>query len=209
VTDRDAFGPRLRREREGRGITLESIAQSTKISIGLLAALERNDVSRWPAGIFRRAFLREYAAAIGLSSESTLSEFLRLFPEPGVVPGQAPRPAPEGLRLTLEPESSARTKQIARQSLAAVLDLCAMAALSAGVIAVSGTSWWLVGLIVSVTYGAVTTACLGRSLASWYLSQTRAPIVAPQSAWSTAWRSEGTLAAAASLRQPDAVVAER
>ena len=55
TVDRDSFGPYLRGERERRGLTLEAIADSTKIKQSLLAALERNDMSRWPAGKIGRA----------------------------------------------------------------------------------------------------------------------------------------------------------
>ena len=55
------FGPRLRMERERRRITLDSIAANTKISVGLLKDLEEDNVSRWPAGIYRRSFIKAYA----------------------------------------------------------------------------------------------------------------------------------------------------
>jgi transcriptional regulator with XRE-family HTH domain len=77
-----SFGARLRSHREQRGIDLDTIARSTKISAGILEALERDDTSRWPSGIFRRAFIRAYATAVGLDPESTLSEFLERFPDP-------------------------------------------------------------------------------------------------------------------------------
>ena len=48
----ESFGARLRRERERRHITLTQIAASTKINASLFEALERDDVSRWPNGIF-------------------------------------------------------------------------------------------------------------------------------------------------------------
>ena len=83
-----AFGPRLRQERERRQISLTSIAENTKISRSLLEALERDDVSRWPSGIFRRSFLRSYAQAIGLSGDEIVKEFLERFPDP------SHRPAP-------------------------------------------------------------------------------------------------------------------
>jgi transcriptional regulator with XRE-family HTH domain len=76
-----AFGPRLRAERERRGITLDALAASTKINRALLADLERNDVSRWPAGIYRRAFVREYAKAVGLPANIIVEEFSELFPD--------------------------------------------------------------------------------------------------------------------------------
>ena len=53
-----AFGSRLRTQRERRGVTLESIVDSTKIKLSLLAALERGDASQWPRGLFRRAYIR-------------------------------------------------------------------------------------------------------------------------------------------------------
>lgn len=84
---RQAFGPALRARREHIGISLQDIAESTKISVAMLSGLERGDVSRWPKGIFRRSFFREYAVAIGLSPEPLLSDFVRLFPEvPAGVP---------------------------------------------------------------------------------------------------------------------------
>lgn len=75
------LGRRLRSERERRLITLESIATNTKINIGLLRDLERDDVSRWPTGIFRRSFVRSYAEAIGLDGDDIVQEFLERFPD--------------------------------------------------------------------------------------------------------------------------------
>jgi transcriptional regulator with XRE-family HTH domain len=105
-----SFGPRLRRERERRRITIASIAANTKISASLLEGLERDDVSRWPSGIFRRSFIRAYAAAIGLDPEATTREFLSRFPDPFSPPAAAPvgqgatsarPPAETALRLTM------------------------------------------------------------------------------------------------------------
>lgn len=78
---RDAYGPNLRRIRLQRGISLEQIAEATKVPVELWAALERNDVSRWPSGIFARAYVRQYAYAIGVDPDSTVDEFCRWFPQ--------------------------------------------------------------------------------------------------------------------------------
>ena len=93
-----AFGPTLRTHRERHGITLSDIAQSTKISLALLESLERSDLSRWPKGIFRRAFFREYVVAIGLSPDPLLAEFARLFPDDS----QAPAKPDAGTEFRLE-----------------------------------------------------------------------------------------------------------
>lgn len=81
------FGAKLRQAREGRGTSLRQIAANTKISVAALEALERNDVSKLPGGIFSRAFVRSYAAEVGLDPEQTVREFLERFdsepaPEP-------------------------------------------------------------------------------------------------------------------------------
>src|SRR3982075_2643440 len=78
----ESFGARLRQRREREQITLTSIAEQTKISLSLLEGLERDDVSHWPAGIFRRAFIRAYAHAIGLEPDVVVREFLELYPDP-------------------------------------------------------------------------------------------------------------------------------
>ena len=76
------FGARLRQQRESRQITLETISAQTKINIALLEGLERGDLSRWPLGIFRRSFIRDYARTIGLQPEAVVREFLEHYPDP-------------------------------------------------------------------------------------------------------------------------------
>lgn len=78
----DTFGRRLRLERERRKISLISIADTTKINFTLLDALERDDLSRWPSGIFRRSFFKAYADAVGLEVGPLLREFAAAFPDP-------------------------------------------------------------------------------------------------------------------------------
>jgi transcriptional regulator with XRE-family HTH domain len=78
---REAFGPNLRRLRIKRGVSLDQIAQQTNVSEVLWAAMERNDFSRWPNGIFARAYLRDYAKIIGADADATVDEFCRWFPQ--------------------------------------------------------------------------------------------------------------------------------
>jgi transcriptional regulator with XRE-family HTH domain len=111
------FGGRLRLERERRRVTLASIAADTKISLALLEGLERNDVSRWPSGIFRRSFIRAYAQAVGLDADTVAQEFLEQFRDPSEPPKPVsadPAPAESrgasgdtALRLTLADASAA------------------------------------------------------------------------------------------------------
>jgi len=78
---RDAFGPNLRRIRVQKGMSVEYIAEQTKIAADLLKGLEKNDFSRWPTGIFARAYVRQYANAIGVDPDATVDEFCRWFPQ--------------------------------------------------------------------------------------------------------------------------------
>ena len=81
------FGGKLRDARERRGMSLRQIANATKISIGALEALERNDVSKLPGGIFSRAFVRSYASEVGLDPDATIQEFIAQFPNDSVIAG--------------------------------------------------------------------------------------------------------------------------
>ena len=79
MTPQQKFGDALRRRREQRGISLKEVADRTKISASLLAGIERGDCSRWPGGIYSRAWVREYASAIGLDAEQVAATFTRHF----------------------------------------------------------------------------------------------------------------------------------
>jgi cytoskeleton protein RodZ len=70
-----SFGENLRREREMRGISLDEIAGSTKISVRFLQAMENDDFANLPGGIFTRSFIRSYAKYLGLDDEQVMSEF--------------------------------------------------------------------------------------------------------------------------------------
>jgi cytoskeletal protein RodZ len=82
------FGSKLREARERRGMSLRQIANATKISIGALEALERNQLSRLPGGIFSRAFVRSYAIEVGLDPDATIQEFIAQFPHDSLTAAQ-------------------------------------------------------------------------------------------------------------------------
>ena len=68
-------------------MSLRQIANATKISVAVLEALERNDISRLPGGIFGRAFVRSYAVEVGLDPETTIQDFIAQFPADSVTAG--------------------------------------------------------------------------------------------------------------------------
>jgi cytoskeleton protein RodZ len=97
------FGERLRRERELREVSLEEISVATKISGRYLNALENEDWSKLPGGVFARGFVRSIGRYLGLDEESLLGDYdlarskmpARMAPPPfEPLPWQAPRWVP-------------------------------------------------------------------------------------------------------------------
>jgi len=175
MSERSSFGPELRRAREHRGLRLEEIAEQTKVSVSLYRGLENNDLSRWPSGLFRRAFVRNYASAVGLDPEDVCRRFVRLFPEhdgdgpdmyavplapPPATPGDLPR-----LTLADEPSGPGPAKPgYGRRIAAAVVDLsiAAIPAAIAGFLA--GMTWfWTTAGVVGAAGHLVALAIRGRT----------------------------------------------
>jgi len=116
------FGARLREARELKGITLKEIASATKISTSVLEALEQNEVSRLPGGIFSRAFIRSYANAVGLDPEKTVHEFLDEFSsEINESSTSAPSTTSGHLTLTFEKEEDFESQRLMTRTLIRLL----------------------------------------------------------------------------------------
>src|SRR5499433_3405329 len=70
------FGEELRRERIIRNVSLEEISSATKISVRLLTALEASDVSKLPAPVFTRGFIKAYSRHLGLDPDEMVNAYL-------------------------------------------------------------------------------------------------------------------------------------
>jgi transcriptional regulator with XRE-family HTH domain len=173
VSSQRAFGDRLRLAREEKGLSLEAIAQSTKIGASLLASLERGDCSRWPGGVYSRAYVRSYAQAVGLDPKSLSDEFCEQFPTVAW-PDGPPAHAADGtasdgqqnpldltqydlpdepLRLTLDPMPSERWKLL-RSGVTKRLAECAVGVLVAAVASLLGMDFWMALSAASLTVQA-------------------------------------------------------
>jgi hypothetical protein len=80
MTPQETFVTRLRRHRQRNQISIDEIAVETRVKRELLEALENNDLTEWPRGLYARAWIRAYASAVGLDPIDTVDEFCRLFP---------------------------------------------------------------------------------------------------------------------------------
>jgi transcriptional regulator with XRE-family HTH domain len=199
MTERVAFGSELRRARERRGLTLEQISGLTKVSISHFAGLERGDISKWPSGIFRRAFIRNYAVAVGLDPDETVARFGLVFPDPtdGARPAARVVPfrieAPEShapaqvqpadgpaLRLVLDPpEADPRPGTFAaagRRALAGGIDVLLAMVPAAVMASLLGRDWfWLTAACAGLIGHLAFYAIAGTTPGAWLLARGRAP----------------------------------
>ena len=80
MSPQETFVTRLRRHRQRCRISLDEIAAETCVKRELLEALENNDLSEWPRGLYARAWIRAYATSVGIDAGDAVDEFCRLFP---------------------------------------------------------------------------------------------------------------------------------
>jgi cytoskeleton protein RodZ len=78
-----SFGDKLKREREMRAITLEEIADATKIGTRSLRALEEEHFDQLPGGIFNKGFVRAYAKFLGIDEEQAVADYMSAANEVG------------------------------------------------------------------------------------------------------------------------------
>jgi transcriptional regulator with XRE-family HTH domain len=181
MSDRETFGPRLRSERERRGISLDTIASVTKVSADLWDGLERNDFSRWPTGIFARAFVRDYAKAVGLDADEVVAEFCRLFAigdrraerliraqgalighnvslDGSMVPPTGDRRAIARIK---QEQARARRIRLAPRAVAAGIDTGVVVFVATGVSIALTSGFWTTAAAVGFVYYGASTIALG------------------------------------------------
>lgn len=101
-----SFGDKLRREREMRGVTLDEIAESTKIRRSHLEALEKEDFRDLPGGVFNKGFVRAYAHFIGIDEDQAVADYATVSTEVAPPEDQFPLEVHEKPNRELNPRSS-------------------------------------------------------------------------------------------------------
>jgi len=71
----------LKSIRRNRGITLEQISASTKISVRSLEAIETGDFRKLPGGIYNTSYIRQYARAIDYDESILLAFYHSHMPQ--------------------------------------------------------------------------------------------------------------------------------
>jgi transcriptional regulator with XRE-family HTH domain len=185
----EAFVLNLRRARLHRGVSLEELAARTNVSVDLWEAMERNDLSRWPTGVSARAYIRDYAAIVGLDRDETVDEFCRvsshgdrrgyrLLRETAEVLGHPlvwrddlPADVTEGdRRAASQKKDEARTDPwwyTNRRRLVAASDLIVVLVLAGAIAVAVGLRWWPTLAVCALLYHTVSLAFLGSSPTVW------------------------------------------
>ena len=179
------LGAYLRGERERRGLALRAISESTKVSFPLLQGLESDDISRWPGGIFRRAFVRSYAECVGLDPDDVHRRFEKQYKEKDqaddLVAGIAATVRPEPSAPPAREDAAALTAPARRaRLLGTAADLTVAAILAFGSAAAGSRLLWPVLLIAG--YYAIGVLLTGTSpmVALLRDEQGRAPEAPPE-----------------------------
>src|SRR5438477_6047047 len=108
---------RLREAREKSGDSLRKIANTTRISVMSLEALERSDLSRLPGGIFTRAFIRAYAQEVGLDPDRTIQDFIAELPPESAAATAHPAAVEDGEKLDADRKAVATAMKLIALSL--------------------------------------------------------------------------------------------
>jgi transcriptional regulator with XRE-family HTH domain len=185
MSDGEAFGPTLRRVRMQHGVTIEQIAAATKVSASLWSALERNDLSRWPTGIYARAYVRAYAVEVGIDPQVTVDEFCRSFPAGDRRAGRVVREQAALIGHDLrwkddlahvdtdrrvepsEPDLPPVAFTRAGRVIAAVADACAVVLVAVALAELLPIGWAAAAAIGAFAYQGVSLVALGCTPAVW------------------------------------------
>lgn len=177
-----AFGDKLRREREMRGVTIAEMSESTKISKRWLQALEDEEFDILPGGVFNRGFVRSYARFLGINEEQAVADY--------VAASNEQPPAEDKFPLEIHEKEGTPPLNPKRSFVPVALAIIAL------VLVVGGWTWW-------VKHKAQITAA--------HSSQAPQPAVASQPAPSTqtqpvsaATSSENTALASEQSTDPNA-----
>lgn len=70
-----SFGEHLKQIREQKGLSVEDLAQHTKISARFINAMEAENFDSLPGGVFNRGFVKSYAKYCGVDERELIAEY--------------------------------------------------------------------------------------------------------------------------------------
>jgi cytoskeletal protein RodZ len=105
------LGEELKRRREERGISLNDISESTRIGTRFLKAIETDNFSILPGGIFTRSFIRAYAKQVGMNEDEAVGLYQQQAFGQTVAQQAQPQPLPTAERTYQPPPVQERPRR--------------------------------------------------------------------------------------------------
>lgn len=104
------MGTRLKEARIAKGYSLEDLQEVTKIQKRYLAGIEEGNYSMMPGQFYVRAFIKQYADAVGLNADELLEQHKAEMPETTKEQVSKPMAAPSPSRRKSISKSSSSSK---------------------------------------------------------------------------------------------------
>ncbi|MDQ0482925.1 helix-turn-helix domain-containing protein [Guptibacillus hwajinpoensis] len=121
------LGQRLKEARNDKGLSIEEVQSITKIQKRYLHAIEEGNYELLPGNFYTRAFIKNYAEAVGLGGEELLEEYASEIPKASTdVPENLP---PRKMRRPTSPSKTASKWSSVFPSVLVVLVLVGVAAI--------------------------------------------------------------------------------
>lgn len=107
----ETIGKVLRHKRELKNITLEQVAQKTKININILRHLENDELEKLPNKTYVKGFVANYARTVGWDEDEAKNTLLSTYQE---ISGQQPevKPKPQLGSLQNENEEAEENQEL-------------------------------------------------------------------------------------------------
>jgi transcriptional regulator with XRE-family HTH domain len=146
----------LRAARIARGLSEKDVAERTKLSPRMVAAIEEGQFEKLPGGIYARVWIRAYADAVGLADPSLIQELI------GALPNSDPADI-KAIAVAREKKDPSLSARGSSYRTAAILDAAVVLGISiAGVLicALLAGGTTLTGLELAISFFALATPTL-------------------------------------------------
>lgn len=130
------IGQELQNARLDKGLSLDDIQQSTKIQKRYLAAIENGQFDQLPGAFYERAFVRQYASAVGLD----VTEFMQNHD----IQMQTVEPDLSGARVDSDNVTRAGMHQVEESTAEKTRQMLPKILIGVAVVAIIGIIWALV-----------------------------------------------------------------
>lgn len=130
------IGQELQNARLDKGLSLDDIQQSTKIQKRYLAAIENGQFDQLPGAFYERAFVRQYASAVGLD----VTEFMQNHD----IQTQTVEPDLSGARVDSDNVTRAGMHQVEESTAEKTRQMLPKILIGVAVVAIIGIIWALV-----------------------------------------------------------------